>query len=68
MVRQKSRWLLVRIDFKRHAEGSTENSQDQISHIDSKDVFVSVKDVMECAFGIVGAAFVEEIQGMRALV
>ena len=62
MVRQKSRWLLVKIDLEESVKNlpSPDNSSPKI---EKKNIYHALCAVIQDAFGIYGAGFSEEIHG-----
>jgi hypothetical protein len=60
MVRQKSRWLVVRFDFEENVKARTNAPGNTI---DKKLIYFALQEVIYETFGIVQAGIIEDLQG-----
>lgn len=60
MVRQKSRWLIVRFDFEENVKAGT---QAPGNTIDKKVIYFALQELIYETFGIVQAGILEDLQG-----
>jgi len=70
MVRYKSRWIIVKIEFDKDlppisADETTYNPtiDDERNVISPKDISIALRDIVLSAFGIAGIGVIEGFQG-----
>lgn len=62
MVRQKSRWLLLKIDFEESVKNLSPSDKPS-PKIEKKNIYHALCAVIQDAFGIYGAGLSDEIHG-----
>ena len=67
MVRQKARWLLVRLDFESDltSEDSRKRKRGETVSIDTIVIFRAIRESLASSFGVAANGVVQEMQGTK---
>lgn len=65
MVRHKSRWLLVRIDWETDVNCTSPGSNEIIT---ARDIYLELRNLVQTVFGISGAAMTHDLQGKSTFI